>query len=313
MEFLIGNTFYFDWEVRLMEWMQAHLGPVGETLAGIASFLGEQTIMVLILGFLYWCWDKEYGKFVGLNIFAVSVWNPMLKNICVRRRPYMDHSSLMCLRPVEPGADLMDVNAQGYSFPSGHSSSAAAVYGSLAAYQKRGTKARRILTVLAVILILAVGVSRLCVGVHYPTDVLCGWLLGLLAVLVVPMLRRVIKKDWIFYGLLILTSLPGFFYCTSTDYYTGFGMLLGMCAGIPFEEKVVRFENTRVWWKMLLRLAGGGVIYFGLNELLKLPFDAEFLAMNSFLPHLIRTLRYAIIVFVITGVYPMAFSREKKE
>jgi membrane-associated phospholipid phosphatase len=48
----------------------------------------------------------------------------MAKNIALRRRPYFDHESIHILRVVEPEADIYDIAAQGYSFPSGHSTNA---------------------------------------------------------------------------------------------------------------------------------------------------------------------------------------------
>ena len=87
---VIGNNFFFDWEIRLMEWLQAHIGSEGAgfwLLSNLSAF-GEQLLMVVIMGFLYWGWNKEFGKYVGLNVLAVNVWNPMIKNIFLRLRPY---------------------------------------------------------------------------------------------------------------------------------------------------------------------------------------------------------------------------------
>ena len=298
----LGNTFYFDWEVNLMVWLQAHLGAFGEMLANVFSMFGEEMLMVAILGFLFWCYDKEFGKFVGLNLLTANVWNPMLKNVCCRRRPYMDNPEIACLRQVDSEGDIYDVITQGYSFPSGHSTAAAATYASLPAYQKK----KKWLAIISYGLILLVGVSRFCLGVHYPTDVLVGWALGFLAIALIQLLMKKVKKR-VAYLILIVIALPGFFYCESTDYYSAFGMLIGYCLGVEFEEKHVNFETTRSVLFSVLRVAGGGIIFFGLNELLKLPFSSEFLAGGSFLPHLVRTLRYTAVLFTLIGLYPMLF------
>ena len=94
----MGNTFYFDWEVGLMQWIQSWLGPVGTAIASVFSEMGEQLVCVAVLGFLYWCWEKEYGKYVGLNVLVGITLNPMIKNIFVRRRPYFDHEWIKCLK-----------------------------------------------------------------------------------------------------------------------------------------------------------------------------------------------------------------------
>lgn len=65
------------------------------------------------------------------------------------------------------------------SFPSGHSMMAAVTYLTLAAVLHRAWPGRRTgVLPLAVILVVLVGTSRVCLGVHYPTDVLAGWAAG---------------------------------------------------------------------------------------------------------------------------------------
>ena len=298
-----GNIFYFDWEIALMEWLQANLGPGAISFLSLLSMFGEQLLMVVIIGFLYWSWDKEFGKFVGLNILVANVWNPLIKNIFLRLRPYFVSDKIDLLRLIDSSADKYDVAAQGYSFPSGHSSGAVSLYGSLAAHEKKN----RLLLVIAILLPLLVGFSRVVVGAHYPTDVLAGWLLGLIVILLIPRLQARIKNRWLFYGLLLLLCLPGFFYCTSDDYFTSFGMLLGLILAFPFEEKYVRFENTRSPIRCILRVVGGGAVYFGLNAALKLPFPPALLDSGTFAAHLIRTLRYTAVMFTVIALYPMVF------
>ena len=298
----MGNTFYFEWEVGLMAWIQSWIGSFGTAIASFFTMFGEQLVCILVLGFLYWCWDKEFGKYVGLNVLAVNIFNPMLKNVFIRRRPYFDHTDVQCLRPVKSGADIYDISAQGYSFPSGHSSNSVALFGSLARYAKK-----RWLAVIGVVLPLLVGVSRFALGVHYPTDVLCGWALGTAVIVIIPMLQKMIKNRRIFYAVLVAVSIPGWFYCRSEDFYTGFGLLIGFIIGSEFESKYVRFSNTRNVIRIILRIIGGAASYFALNMLLKLPFDKAFLDSASLAAYAVRTLRYTIIVFLIIGVYPLLF------
>ena len=276
-----GMIFYLDWELRLMEWLQTHIGTsgVGFWLLSNLSAFGEQLLLVAIMGFLYWGLNKEFGKYVGLNVLMANVWNPMIKNLVMRLRPYfVPGYNVKLLRLIDESADPMDVAAQGYSFPSGHSANAVTVYGSLAAHEKK----RRLLWVLAIALPLLVGFSRVFVGAHYPTDVLGGWVLGIIIVALIPWLRRKIKNRWVFYAVLLLTSVPGFFFCTSNDYFSSFGMLLGFILAEPFEERFVKFENTSNIFRCILRTIGGGLIYFGLNTVLKMPFPKEILEAGNF-------------------------------
>ena len=300
---LVGNTFFYQWEVSLILWLQARMGSFGTTLASVLSAFGEELACVAVIGFLYWCYDKRFGRFVGLNVLVGLVLNPMIKNIFLRRRPYFDTPEIKCLKPVKKDADIYNIAAQEYSFPSGHSTNAVAVYGSIAVYERKN----KLLTVIGVLLPLLIGISRFCLGVHYPTDVLWGWLLGLVIIVAVPWLQNKLKNDRLFYIILLLIGLPGFFYCKSQDFFSGYGMLLGFVLAVAFEQKYVNFENTNVPLRSVLRLLGGVAVFFGLNTLLKMPFSSEYLNSGAMSAMLVRMARYAVLIFVDMGVYPMLF------
>lgn len=75
------------------------------------------------------------------------------------------------------------VPASGYSFPSGHATSSAVVYLTLAALAGQGMPdraARRYIRLVALLLVGAIGTSRVYLGVHWPSDVMAGWSLGTL-------------------------------------------------------------------------------------------------------------------------------------
>ena len=176
---LTGVDFSFPWELAMIEWLQAHITGALMSFVSALSIPGETGFLIVVLSFLYWSYDKQMGKRVGQSVLMACVWNPMIKNIALRRRPYFDHDGIRILRPVEPGADLYNISAQGYSFPSGHSANSTAAYAALAACGRK-----RLLTAAAILLPLLTGFSRICVGAHYPTDVLCGWLLGGIVILI---------------------------------------------------------------------------------------------------------------------------------
>lgn len=302
-----GNTFFFPWEVALMEWLQANVGDVGISIASFFSMFGEELPLILIVGFLYWCYDKTVARTIGLSAIMGLTWNTMIKNIALRRRPYFDHESIKILRVVDPEADIYDISAQGYSFPSAHSTNATTVFGSLAFALRN-----RWVTVIAIVIPLLTGISRFVLGAHYPTDVLAGWLLGLASIGIVRLLQKRVKNTLALYGILLVTAIPGFFYCKSTDYFTGMGLLIGFMGGTLLDDHCVHFENTRKPISMILRLLGGLAVYFVVNTALKLPFSKEFLADGSTASLLVRCARYAVIAFIDFGVYPMAFRFEKK-
>lgn len=73
---------------------------------------------------------------------------------------------------------FFDVHAMGYSFPSGHSVASCCFYGVVAAIltrHQRSRAARAAIWTVAALLVLLVGVSRIYLGVHYPSDVVAGY------------------------------------------------------------------------------------------------------------------------------------------
>ena len=300
----MGNTFYFDWEVTLMEWLQSGMGSAGAAIAQFLTACGEELVLILLLGFIYWCYDKEFGKFIGVNIVVGLTWNPMLKNVALRRRPYFDHPGIRCIRPADPKAEIFDISEQGFSFPSGHSTNGVIAYGSMPAYKKN-----KGLLAVGIVMPLLIGLSRVMLGVHYPTDVLVGWLMGGIVVGLVSWLQRKVRKKWILHLILFLTALPGMFYCNTADYYTCVGLMAGLFLAIAFEERYVRFENTKDPAECVIRILGGFAVYALLNTGLKLPFSKEFLASGTTAAYMVRFVRYILVGFVTLGVYPLVFSR----
>lgn len=300
---LVGNGFWFDWEVSLMAWLQTHLPAWAISALSFFSNFGEELVLILIIGFLFWCYDKELGKRVGLRTVMVIVWFGMIKNAVLRLRPYMSHEHIRNLRRAVTAADSNGIADQGYSFPSMHAGSTLSLFGSLAGWFKK-----RWLSLAVTVLLFLIGLSRVAVGVHYPTDVLAGWALGALITLLISRLEKAVRPGML-YGILILTALPGLFFCKSADYFTSLGILAGFAAGMAVEARYVRFRETRRPLAAILRILGGAAIFFALNTALKLPFSKDFLAGSSYAALLVRLARYAVITFVDFGLYPMLFRR----
>ncbi len=302
-----GSKFFFDWEISFMAWLQARLPEWAIPVISALSIFGEELLLVAILGFFYWSYNKKIGKRIGICMLTSNLWNPMIKNIFLRLRPYLVSDKVKLLRKIDNSAEITDVAAQGYSFPSGHSANAVATYGSIGIALRK-----KWMTILAFALPLLVGFSRVAVGAHFPTDVLAGWGIGIIVIILIPLLREKIKSHWLFYGILLLSGLPGFFYCESNDFFTAYGMMLGFAITEPFEEKFVKFENTRCPIRMILRVLVGGGLYLGLNILLKLPFPKSFLDNGTLAAGIVRTLRYAVVIFAVTSLYPMLFKYTAK-
>ena len=292
-----------EWEVRLVEWLQRNTGSIGLVFGKVFSFFGGETGLLLVLLLVLFCWKKEAGKRLALIVASVNAWLPMIKAVVLRPRPYVTYPDRVEARVlVDADAAAQEVAAQGYSFPSMHAASVPALYVSLAMEAKK-----KWLWIAAIALTVLVGVSRVMVGMHYPTDVLAGWVLGFAAIGIFWLMERFVQKEWLRHLIVLCLTLPGLFYVRTQDYFTSLGLLIGLIAAIPFERKYTRFQDTRNIWAMLLRMIGAFALYFALNTLLKLPFNKAFLDGGSFGAYLIRTVRYAVIMFLVIGVYPKVF------
>ena len=291
-----------EWEVRLIEWMQSHIGSLGGYVELLAFLGGEAGLLMAVLIVMF-CWNKEVGQRLALVASSVNMWLPMIKAVVLRPRPYMEYPDRVEALTLK-GRSVAEksVLEQGYSFPSMHSASIPAVYFTLAKEAKK-----KWLWILAAVLTVLVGVSRPVAGMHYPTDVLVGWALGFAVIGIFALLDRYVHNEWLYHAILLASAIPGLFYVRTTDFFSALGCMTGAIAAIHFERKYVNFQETKRILAMILRVLGAFIIYFVVNTLLKLPFNKVFLAGASLLALVVRTCRYAIIMFLITGVYPLVF------
>ncbi len=146
---------------------QARVGWLSRMMFGITA-LGEFTwIASLTLGVVVMAW--AWGKWplaipFGLAVAGTSLTVALTKLLVARQRP--------------PVAAILEPS---FSFPSGHAALAAVTYGYLmyVAWRATAARSRRVLALMfGVVTVLAVGFSRIYFGVHYPSDVVAGYLVG---------------------------------------------------------------------------------------------------------------------------------------
>lgn len=303
----IGNTWSLPFENPFIIWFQSLGGTDGYFhyflyyLFNFISMFGEEMILVGIVGLLYWGLDKKGGERVGFMMISTTLVNPLIKNIVRRTRPFDSEAGIQNFRDVS-----------GYSFPSGHSSGSASTFAGTAVTYR--DKKRKWLVAVSVVIPVLVALSRTYLGAHYPSDVVCGLLLGVGMVFLVQLLYKVVPNKYFIYGGTALLGIAGFFYCTTDDFFTAYGLLVGFVCGILFEEKITKFENTKVWWRVLLRVAVGGALFLGLNEGLKAIMKLCYPTYkeNFWFESIFRVIRYGAVTFLMIGVYPMLFKQTEK-
>lgn len=299
----MGNVFYFDFEIKIMEWLQSFENPILTSAAKFFTLLGDEYLMIVILGFCYWSFKKDLGRKVSLSVCASMMFSTLIKGAFLRRRPYMDNESVKCIRAAYPDEDIMDPSIQGYSLPSMHSSNSVSEYGTI--FKNVSNVLFKIICILLPILI---GLSRIYLGVHYPTDILLGLLIGLLSVIIFSIIEK--KYGYkIGFIVILLLSLVGFFYCRDAEFYSCYGVTLGLFLGFVYEEKKVNFDNSKKIFSIILRPLLGLIIFIIISTILKLP--VKNITSDSYFLLLYRFFRYTLSTFVIIGLYPHLFKKFK--
>jgi undecaprenyl-diphosphatase len=136
----------------------------------ILTFLGSPIwLYVLVTPAVLWVWHRGHARlalFLIVTTLGGGLLDTVVKEVVGRARPSL----------VDPVA-----TAHGKSFPSGHAMSSTIAYGALLLVflPAIGRRYRRAVIGGAVVLVLAIGFSRLALGVHYISDVLGGYVLGL--------------------------------------------------------------------------------------------------------------------------------------
>ena len=155
-------------ELNILDWFQTLHTPVMDKLMTSVTKLGDAGIFWIILTVLFLLIPKMRKTGVVMAaalIIDLLLCNVLLKNFVARTRPY----------DVNTGIQLLVAKLRDYSFPSGHTAasfaSAAALY---FAVEKKLWKP-------ALVLACLIAVSRLYLYVHYPTDVLGGVVIGIIA------------------------------------------------------------------------------------------------------------------------------------
>ncbi len=149
--------------------------PAMDQLLSVITDLGSTGVLILVALVAAVALElrgkRAQALFVVLAVVATLALNGLLKLIIARPRPESEWAGI----------------ASGTSFPSGHSMNAFVVYVALAlvAWQLWGRRVGIVALVLALMLATAVGVSRIYLGVHWPTDVMGGFVAGILCLLIV--------------------------------------------------------------------------------------------------------------------------------
>ena len=262
------------------------------------TILGEETIIILLVTIIYYMFSKKEAKRLFFIVIATTGVNTIAKNLVKRPRPFAN-GEITAIR---------QETATGYSFPSGHSQNIATLGTYLA------LRVRKIWVIIAVSLVcLLVGFSRLYLGVHYPSDVIVGLLLGVgVSIGGTILYDKVNNKNLLmFIILLIITPFMVIFMFNANplaaNFYKMYGMLSGFLVGSIFEENVVKYDISGPIWKKILRVVITIGCVFAVKEGFKLLYKGAGVEVSL----IMDSIRYFLIIFVGLGLCPLLFKKIK--
>ena len=312
----------YQFGIRLIQSIQT-LSPALDGIMETGSFLGTPEFFLLLVPFIYWSLDRRIGIRAILVVFIFDFVNASLKVLFHQPRPFWI-------------GGVKQLSTEGtFGLPSGHSGRTLALNGYLATQVKRNW-----FWAVAVLYILLVGFSRMYLGVHFPHDVLGGWLLGLLAIWALAKWGDKVR-EWlanksistqIMLGFLVAMGmmLTGFIVRfiiagtpdpaewspynadarTVTHFFTISGAVFGAWAGYALMRQYARFNAKGDWAKRGIRYLLGIVVllvlFFGM--------DIAFAAIavdESTLGYILRFIRYGFSLFWATFLAPWLFLKIK--
>ncbi len=269
---------------------------------------------------LFWAVDKRSGRAMFLNLGISRFLMQFLKLTFCAYRPWVRSAEI---KPLE--------SASGYSFPSGHSVTAASNYGTLI---ERYRKHRAFCILMAVLIVLTM-FSRNYIGVHTPQDVVVGALLGALVVLggafLWPLLEKHPKWDWLVPAVGALLSAAFLLYINLKSYPTDYdaagkllvdpqkmmkdgfkdvGRFLGVTVAWFLEKKFVDF-STEVPASAKVSRCVFGILLLLLYEQILMPSVTGAIAdvtASSWVSFLFTFFELFLLVFL----YPLAFKTLEK-
>lgn len=307
---------WLNWGLPIITWLQG-LGDWLLIPMQAFTFLGSENFFLLVMPAFLWCFEVRLGFRIGLIMLSSQGINTIFKLLLGAPRPFWVSSEVKALS-----------TETSFGMPSGHSQTAVVVWGRLAAGLRR-----RWATVLLALVILMISISRLYLGMHFPTDVLTGWLVGIvllwaflrfeepiaawLTKLGVPIqivIAFLFSIVLILLGMLAqaISPTPPMDWALAAaqqsieidpqsieGMISSAGALFGLGAGGALLFSWNGFDASGIWWKRLLRyvvgVLGVALIYFGLK--LVLPEGVQVL----------RYLRYALVGFWAAYLAPRTF------
>jgi len=314
-----------EWGIPVIAWLQG-LGAWLTPIMQAVTFLGDEQFYLLILPILLWWVDIGLGIRIGLALLLSAGLNGVLKLVFGTPRPYWVSDQVRALS-----------SGSTYGVPSGHAQNAVVLWGRLAVM----VKASWLKWAMAILIVL-IGFSRNYLAVHFPTDVIVGWGIGLLllwalvaldepmrkrlarmsvagriamvfllslaiialgAAAFVGTANRILPDSWIAQAAAAVPGSDPIEPQSMADSITAAGTLLGLGIGGVLLLDWGKFQPRARFWVLLVRYVIGVAGLLGIY----IGLSALFPGGHNFLAYTLRFIRYAALGFWVAYLAPRLF------
>lgn len=265
MENFFNNQVLFNEEI--VNQLHIYAGSWLDTMMVIVTSMGHFYFCFFLVSVIFWCYDKRTAVKIGIVFILSNVLNDFLKYTFNNPRP--DAAKLADdFQELTRG---MNHNSPG--FPSGHTQDTVSFWGSAIYFLRK-----KIIVISAACMILLVPYSRIYLGVHFPGDVLGGYLIGITFIACIISLIYLLEKhiaalkDIITITLLIVIPLV---ICNSIHgkyVYSTMGLLSGFLLGAFLGNERIDFYPKNTIIPHIIKIVTGItvllLIFFGLTKVL---------------------------------------------
>ena len=262
------------------------------------SQVGGDIFYIALLLVVYWSVNKREAILATFLLVIAVISNFWLKLVIANDRPPASKW--------HPSADPPN-----YSTPSGHAMNSTTLYGWATAKIKTWW-----IAIISIVLAALIGISRVYIGVHFIGDVLIGWILGIVVVILFIYLANPVRAFLSSYNtehLLVVLMTVGFLMTLiaamlpqppNDNFGSIGGLIIGLALGLILEMRFVGFSNEPhddQKWRLVLRAVVGLILVIGVMFGL-----APFLPTDEIW---LRTIRYSLVALTGIFVWPAIFKK----
>ncbi len=313
-------------DIQYLLWLQEFRNSINEAWTPFMEWVSmfAVTYLIMIPIFYYWCVDKKKGLFTLVAYYFCMVITPLTKLTCCIYRPWIRDSRVL------PAGDAI-TTATGYSFPSGHTSTAGPLAGGMGV-NLWGDKKTCWLAVICFLFVPLTAFSRNYLGVHTPQDVFVGICVSVLSIILAAKVVAYVEanpeqEDKLLIGGLIFCCIA-LIYITLKPYpmelnadgelivdpqkmmndgYGDIGKMMGFLIARFIEKRWVRFEAIGINAKGIILSIIGLVILWALKQYVSPMIVA---ALGSHWGKLVFSILYASYYIVLFPIV-LKFAQKK--